>query len=287
MFFLCTDYYKRKEKSSLTDVCKIDDRKTCRERISLSASQRGSLTVEAACILPIFLYAVLAVLNFFDAVHVAGGVAEGLQDAGKQMAVYAYVKEAAAGDEKGKAAGVVSLLYAKNRIRQAVGEDAPSIRLIRSSVLKGDEMIDLVAEYRFQWRNPFLMTMDLPMLQRARIRAWTGRDKGDGGDGEDTKSNEMVYVTVNGSVYHRSRECSHIRLSVRTVSKAQISGLRNEDGGKYYPCESCGGKGNRVYITETGDRYHSSLTCSRLKRGVLEVPLSQVEKWKPCSRCGK
>lgn len=131
------------------------------------------------------------------------------------------------------------------------------------------------------------MMMDLPMLQRARIRAWTGRDKTGGGDGEDAKSNEMVYVTVNGSVYHRSRECSHIRLSVRTVSKAQISGLRNEDGGKYYPCESCGGKGNQVYITETGDRYHSSLTCSRLKRGVLEVPLSQVEKWKPCSRCGK
>ena len=89
MFFLCTDYFRRKEVGSLPYVCKIDDRKTCRERMSLSASRKGSLTVEAACVLPVFLYAVLVVLNFFEAVSVAGGVAEGLQDAGKQMAVYA------------------------------------------------------------------------------------------------------------------------------------------------------------------------------------------------------
>lgn len=286
MFFLCTDYFNRKEKSSLPGWRKKGDAKECRERISLSASHRGSMTVEAAWVLPLFLYAALAFLNFFQAVSLAGCVAEGMQDAGKQMAVYAYAKEAASGDEKVQAAGVVSLLYAKNRIRQAVGADAPSISLVRSSVLKGDEMIDLVAEYRLRWKIPFLALSDVPVRQRARIRAWTGRSETGDTDG-DGKSTGTAYVTVNGSVYHRDRECTHIRLSVHAVPKGEISKLRNDSGGKYYPCEKCGGNGARVYVTETGDRYHSSVTCSGLKRGVIEVPMSRVEGWAPCSRCGK
>lgn len=286
MFFLCTDYCKRKEKSSLPGWRKKDCRKECRERMSLSASYKGSLTVEAACVLPVFLYAALAFLNFFQIVSTAGRVAEGLQDAGKQIAVYAYAKEEAVGDEKTQAAGIVSLLYAKNRIHQAVGQEAPAISLMRSSVLEGDEMIDLVAEYRFRWKIPFPALSDIPVLQRARIRAWTGRSGTGDGSGKE-KNDTTVYVTVNGSVYHKSRECTHIRLSVHSASKNQISGLRNVDGGKYYPCETCGGNGSKVYITETGNRYHSSVTCSGLKRGVIAVPLSQVEEWKPCSRCGK
>lgn len=286
MFFLCTDYFIRKEKSSLPGRNKKDCIMARRGRISLSASYDGSLTVEAACVLPVFLYAILVFLYFFRAVSTAGCVAEGMQDAGKQMAVYAYALEMADGEEKTQAAGIVSLLYAKNRIRQAMDTDISDISLLRSSVLDGDEMIDLVAEYRFRWRMPFFLLSDMPVLQRARIRAWTGRSE-TGDSGVDKKSPATVYVTVNGSVYHEDRECTYIRLSVHSASKAQIAGLRNADGGKYYPCELCGGNGSRVYITETGDRYHSTMNCSGLRRGVIEVPLSQVEDWKPCSRCGK
>lgn len=247
------------------------------ERISLSVSCRGSLTIEAACVLPVFCCCILVFLYFFQAVQTAGRVAEGLQDAGKQMAVYAYRKETAA--EAG------SLLYAKRRVRQAEKDAGISINLRRSSLLDGDEMIDLIAEYRFCWKLPFLERMELPMLQRARIRAWTGRQER--GDGGEKKEETMVYVTVNGSVYHRSRECTHLRLTVRPVAGSRVRELRNSDGGTYKPCEECGGgNASQVYITDTGDRYHASVTCRGLKRSVLAVPVSQVEGWKECSRCG-
>lgn len=284
MFFLCSSKYKRKETSSLPrkDCLK----KESRERISVSVACGGSLTVEAACVLPVFLCGILVFLHFFQAVTMAGKVAEALQDAGKQIAVYAYVKEQALGEEKTSASKIVSLLYAENRINQALGADAPTVSLMHSSILKGDEMIDLVAEYKFRWKMPFFSLSDFPVLQRARVRAWTGKISAGGGEKEDGEAEEKVYVTANGNVYHRSRECTHIRLSVRQESKSRVSGLRNADGGKYHPCEKCGGSGSQVYITDTGDRYHSSAACSGLKREVIEVSLSQVEGWKACSRCG-
>lgn len=287
MFFFGADDFERKEKGSLPGCWISCDSRRRRERTSLSAFLKGSLTLEAACVLPVFLYAVVVFLYFFQMIDIAGCVAEGMQDAGKQMAVYACMKEEGDGAEGVQAADIVSLLYAKNRIRQAADRQIPQLSLMRSSLLEGDEVIDLIAEYRFRWRIPLFFLSDVPVVQRARIRAWTGSRREEAGK-EETDDGTYVYVTVNGSVYHRDRACSHIRLSVRTARKSLIPKLRNADGGRYYPCESCGGgNGGVVYITDTGDRYHGSAACSRLKRGVIKVPLSQVENWQPCARCGK
>jgi hypothetical protein len=256
---------------------------------------QASMTVEAACTLPLFLIAMTAVLYLISAASLACSVSEGLQESGKKMALYAAVK-GGKGSETGKTATkILSLAYAKNQINQRVREnvlarnltDAGSkVELWRSRIMKEDEMIDLVAEYRMKFSGEFLKSAGIYTVQRARVRAWTGR-QGDNRDGEAQEGKEeWVYVTVNGSVYHKDRECTHIRLSVHAVDRSAIPNLRNTGGGKYYPCEACRGSGKNVYITETGDRYHSSVTCKGLKRGVLRVRLSEVESWSPCSRCG-
>ena len=99
----------------------------------------------------------------------------------------------------------------------------------------------------------------------------------------------IVYITEDSRVYHRNRNCSHIMLSIRETTSGEVTSLRNNSGGKYKPCESCHSSlsDERLYITTDGDRYHNSITCSGLKRTVRAVRLSEVGDRRPCSRCGR
>ena len=75
-------------------------------------------------------------------------------------------------------------------------------------------------------------------------------------------------------------------LRITLAGKDEVSSLRNASGGKYSPCEKCGGDGSViVYVTNEGDRYHNTIECSGLKRSVRCVPLSEAGGRSPCSRC--
>lgn len=125
-----------------------------------------------------------------------------------------------------------------------------------------------------------------PVLMRTTARAWVGYT---GESFAETAREEMVYVTPEGRVYHRDRNCSYLNLTVRTISAAQLEGARNQSGGKYYPCEYCvkgSGPGNTVYITDYGTSYHSVRDCQGLKRTIMAVPYSEAAGLSGCSRCG-
>lgn len=308
MFFFCIndmdDHYKkilRKDKCSLPT--KIYGHTKNRKRISSSALHKGSITVEAACILPVFIWGVVFVLYFIKLSSVLASMQCAIQETGKDMAVYAYIYEKgidqadiSAGGIADLAAAGISAVYAKSRIVEKINNEGiddsifdggvDSVSLLRSGFLKEDGMIDIVAEGKVKLPVPFFSLGNFRTIIRGRVRAWTGRD-GNRGNQESGKAEDMVYVTVNGEVYHKDAGCSHINLSIQSVYKSELEELRNDGGGKYHACEKCGSKaGKLVYITDSGDRYHSSLDCGGLKRSVLLVPASQIEGWHACSRCG-
>lgn len=155
----------------------------------------------------------------------------------------------------------------------------------------GQEEKDIVLPSVYTYEAPF-SPVRLPLLimyNTVKVKAWTGSAPSQGEDGETQENEEMVYMTENGSVYHKEG-CSYLNLSIETASGSQIEGLRNQYGGKYYPCEHCSdGQGpyGVVYITATGNRYHNSSSCSGLKRTVRLVKLSEVQgELSACSRCG-
>ena len=98
-------------------------------------------------------------------------------------------------------------------------------------------------------------------------------------------------MTVLGSVYHTTKSCRVLALKILTVDMAQLPGLRNSSGGKYYPCDRCAKnrtpEGTTVIITEPGTRYHFRADCPSLKRTIREISVSEAkEKYRPCHYCG-
>lgn len=276
------------------------------KRISFISSLRekkikGSMAVEAAIAIPFFLFFLLNILFAFDMLRLHGNIMGAMHQTGNKMAFYGYAYRSGFGEEGLLSGDADSLIlsegYARRKVINILGEDylnhtclasgVSGLHFIKSSVMKEDDRIELVASYKVK---PFVNIIgfpDMPMENRYYGRAWTGYDvasRAGGAGGEDP----MVYIAETGTVYHIARNCAYLNPSVEAVSAAMASELRNESGGKYYACGSC--KGNSfqpvVYITTYGDKIHSSLTCPGLKRTVYTVHLSEVGGKGKCWKCG-
>ena len=259
---------------------------------------RAGLTVEAACILPLFLWAVLAALYLIEVSVVQVRLVGGIHEAGRKMALLSYgIYGGTSEEEKGTGVGEVvggalTAVYAKNLIlkKAELGEtllkENVKVSLVTSDFSDKD-IIDLRVMSRIQLSIPVYRLRGLKFLERGRVRAWTGRSPSEEmAEGEETEG-ETVYVALNGSVYHRDPDCSYIKVSIKSASVAEMERKRSSDGSKYYPCCCYGAHPSpTVYYTRFGNRYHGSLGCSALKRTAQKVPLSSVSGWKACSKCG-
>ena len=122
------------------------------------------------------------------------------------------------------------------------------------------------------------------VVQRVTVRCWvgyTGESFFEGGE-------EFVYVTPHGEVYHRSRDCSYLNVSIQSIAAGQLKDARNQDGSRYQACGYCVKKGQTtamVYVTDYGTNYHSRKTCRGLKRTVMAIPYSETGGLRACSRC--
>lgn len=124
------------------------------------------------------------------------------------------------------------------------------------------------------------------VVQKAVVRTWVGYT---GESFQMDASDPLVYITPEGSVCHRSRDCTYLRLTIRSLSAGALEAARNHSGGKYTPCEYCvkkAGASTVVYVTDYGNSYHNSSRCQGLKRTIMAVPWSKAEGRPFCSRCG-
>lgn len=267
-----------------------------RASFSRTKALRASMTVEAAFVLPFFLFAFLNIISILEIYRVQSNMSATMHMVSKEMAVCAYEYKAVFKGEAGKLESLgLSYGYAANRVEKILGKeylsDSPikegssDIGWYRSSVLEKDDCIDLIATYAVKPPAAIVGFSEFNMYNRAFTRAWTGYDNAAAANAGTDE--ELVYITPDGTVYHKSIVCTYLKLSITAVGKAVLEGKRNEGGAKYYPCEECGSiEKNNVYITRYGTRYHSSLQCSKLKRTILTVPKSEAVGRGACSKCG-
>lgn len=318
-------------------------------KASKGLTTKGSLTVECSLILPVFTFIIVAFLYLFQIFILHDMLQQAITKEGLELSKYGYAyqyitdyegtdesENESRGVEKSTSAlkntsiekristekstsaeesiSAVNLLkellitkninnaYFRYKLGEYIDKD-----YINRSVIKGgmeglsfylsdfmgeDNQIDLVLSYYIRPPIILLPIDDFFMMQRVTLRGWNGYQPDKASDNEADEDEEdpaYVFITETGNVYHVSESCSHLTRSIRQISFSMAKVESNIYGGKFYVCELCGDKVDtqgKVYITDTGDRYHSSISCSGLKRTILKIPLSEVGGRSLCKRCG-
>lgn len=251
-----------------------------RERASIP-DPKGSMTVEAAISIPLFLFAVLCLVYLLEIQAICFSVHAAAQGAAKiaaeDMALFPVFNPIKLN------ADMVSLIGA-GHLEQSIVEGGSSGLHCWNSWYQ-EETGELHIRVNYKVRLPFPGFLHLGAKQKEEfvVRAWTGYEK----PTLENEADRIVYVADTGGVYHENYQCTYLQLSIRFVPSSEVSGLRNLGGGRYHACEKCvyGSAMAGVYITESGNRYHNSLSCSGLKRSIRAVKKSEIPGRRPCSRC--
>ncbi len=273
-------------------------------RLLREVSLPASMTLEASIALPLFIFFFVNILGAIDIIKVQSDMEAALHQTGSEISQLAF--DACAGkkliaddDSDGTSsmlADGVFTIYAATSVKNYLGDSinnsvvsrgAAGLSFLNSRIMADDDIVDIVVDYRVKPIIPIIGFKEFPVEARYYGHAWTGYDIS-GGMVADDSEEEMVYVTENGTVYHRNISCKHLKIDVKSVSLQDVENKRSADGSKYYPCEYCGKKAasGNVFITNYGNRYHSSVSCPGLKRKIYTIPISEVGGRGPCSACG-
>jgi len=247
----------------------------------VSYEKRAILTVEASIVVPLFLIAITLLLSFSSVFYVNEKIEASICEEAKLVALLNYNNSGYG--ISGIRANVLSRL-SDGVLSSGLIKDGYSGFDFSQSDLSDREIIQIVVKYVVVLPFDLFGVFEFPVEKKLIMHSWTGYEHGLCGDFTGC----YVYMTENGTVYHRSRECSHLKLKIRRVSGEEINELRNNSGAKYKRCIYC--KPNlsdgKLYITSEGDKYHNTLSCSGLKRTVKRVNISNIGNIKPCLRCG-
>lgn len=248
----------------------------------VKGKERGSLTVEASLVLPIFVFAALSVVYISQLI---------LYEEKVQWALTRVAREASAEYAAWRKGVTVNPAYLTGKLKMYLNEDKLFVSMLRSRFDPKTDEMELIADYQVTVPFPVPSARRLAFTEQLHTRAFTGVETrlDDEGTGDDSV---IVYITKTGTVYHRELSCTYLTLSISRVKYSDLEYMRSENGAKYYACEGCCrgrtfGKEEDVFICNYGDRFHSFQTCKNIKRSVQEIRLSEVGGRLPCSKCGK
>lgn len=264
-------------------------------RTHLSENNSGSVTVEATMILPIFIFAMLFIYQLGSVLCTKAVVYEAMQETAAYLAEYTYfynrASDMAEADYQDSFTGtVISAATATGKLPDYIDDmdlvdtyvtgGADGIIFVKTELDSSNNYIYMEIVYQVQVNVPFLGAFQTTIKEQIRQRAYLGKCVK-----PESIEDEYVYIAENESVYHTTRKCYHISLTVKTVSASALSARY----GNLSPCELCVKNGvvkSILYVTDEGKRYHYSRLCSGLKRTVSRVKKSECGDLPPCSHCG-
>ncbi len=256
----------------------------------VSGGVKGSMTVEAALLIPLFLFFFLHLAGVVEMLRLHGKLEAALWNAGNRIALYTDTFSEAV--EALPDAGV-SYMLLKNQVTAFLGEDyldgsplvygTAGLNYLRSEYLDEEECVDIIVTYQVQPAISIFPFRYRRMSNRYYARAWTGYDVSD-----SLETVRYVYVTPQGEVWHSMPACSYIYHRVISVLEGQIGSRKNVQGKKYERCTICDDKekGAYVFVTEAGDKYHFVRDCTAIYKDIQAIEWENAQKYRACSRCG-
>lgn len=288
---------------------------------------KGSLTIEAALIVPIFLYCMVGFIYFIQMITLHESIQHSITNLSFDISKFGYLydevniedmliddtvdKNEEEEKEPYKRIGKdiletfnlsIDSLFTNHLFQTLVKEhildDNINLSIIEngqagiysyfSTFMEEDENVHIIVHYKVKIPFGILSSYNIPMLQRVTIRSWSKEAVEKKGEKEESKE-EVVYVTEHGEVYHKHKECTYINIKLTKVRMEDL--LKEERYKGFTSCSRCIKDKLQglsiVYITETGSKYHSSTLCSSLKRLVKEIGLEESKKYRQCTRCFK
>lgn len=256
----------------------------CRNTVNkVRSKHKGSLTVEAALVLPVYLIGMMSLISLFVMLKFYLVAQQAIVDEAQELSISCADGHNVAISDVGED---ILLRIENSDASYSFVKNGESGLSFDGSRLNDTEYLEIVMTYVFCPLGINMLGLgEIPVCQRSVVHIRNGYERG---YLEDEEEEEYVYITENSQVYHKNRECTYLRLSIRKVNASEVENLRNRGGAKYYSCEICHSAltDGILFITTDGNRYHNRVSCGGLKRTVRAVRMTEVTERRPCTRCG-
>lgn len=246
---------------------------------------KGSITVEACLVVPLFLFFMLAVAGIYMILMAEAHIHQSLAEAADYTAQYCYLESRISTAKPDRIDDFICYGILSKRFRTCLGKDF----YVEKMVVNGEGGILMTVEADkenpkiFLAKLRYFVKIKIPVLGEFHVKLSNGiKQKAFLGYSREEKSDCYVYITPNQEVYHTRRSCTHLELQIKRLD------IRNKGG--YKPCSFCGkkaGDGKSIYVARTSDVYHCNIDCIGLKRTVKRVRLAKTRGLGPCLRCGR
>lgn len=259
----------------------IDTEKRVSAFISKKILKAG-LTVEAALVLPLFMFAVLSLISMFDIMKIKGCMDLAAVEVGNQISLEYY---------GGYVSDVTMPIYVRQKIKVFLKNNLAEKdfeRIGKNIFVTG--FSPEKEKNSMSFRIDYKITPDFGMLGLLPIKLsatysghkWLGYES-------DKPTEKMVFLSNTASVYHIDRNCTHMSVTIEDVLYENLNQYRNNNRQKYKSCSFCDDIENNgtVFITPEGNFYHNINNCLGLTRHIYTVPLSKVSSKNICTRCGE
>lgn len=245
--------------------------------------RRGSMVVEAAIFLPIFIIGIMTLgyLVKFNAVQ--ENVFHSFADETGKLAAEASVNP----DMFSYKSDVVNRVNEENK--KAVKDAKIKNYLYRIPYMDQTDIIAASVDYDIDIRLPAKFIDAVPASDTIVCRAFVGDQQSIApmpfSEMEKSVNSDMVWIFPKSGTKYHGENCSFIKSFPKELLLS--SQVRN----KYSACKTCKPSslrdGNLVYCFKTGDVYHSG-ECATVEKYVTSIAKEEATNrgYSPCSRCG-